>query len=127
MAKIKSTLTGTASGFDRAYSTVYRSETCAGMGGGDHVLVQTNSRPLSTVVESSSLRSRLDYNWKSGTYTRKNLDIVENARANINSLRIHPVTNGRHEASEKMQSWMGMGVQASVPTVKRKAKKGKGK
>jgi hypothetical protein len=127
MAKIKSTLTGPATGFSHAYSTIYRSETCAGMGGGEHVLVQTNSRPLNTLVESASLRSRLDYNWKSGTYTRKNLDIVENARANINSLRIHPVTNGRHEASEKMQPWMGQGMTGPVPTVKRKAKKGKGK
>jgi hypothetical protein len=126
MAKIKSTLTGTASGFDRAYSTIYRSETCAGMGGGDHVLVQTNSRPLNSFIEDSSLRSRLAYNWESGTYERKNLDVVENARANINSLRLHPVTNGRHEASEKMQPWMSNSAIMAVPTVTRKkSRKGK--
>jgi len=116
MAKIKSTLTGPARGQAEAYKRIHRSESCVGpIADGTDVHIQTSRRPLSAFVESDSLRSVVEYDWKTGTYARRQLDIVENARRQIRSLKVRPVTNGHHVPSEEMPNYgIGMAV-ASTP------------
>ena len=126
MGKIRSTITGGAAGdFHKgAYASIHHRDVCAGSTrDGTPVSVPVNSHPLSAYVESDSLRSRPVYNWETGTYSEQKLNIVENAHAQINRLKIHPVTNGRHEESEKMPRW-GMAV-ASTPAVSKTGKKRK--
>lgn len=121
MAKIKSTLTGTALGQCEANSRIHRSESCVGTTrDGTHVYAQTSARPLNDFVESASVRSVVNYDWRSGQYKRKELDIVENGRRNINSLCIRPVTNGRHVPSEEMPSY---GMAVAVPSNPKSRKK----
>jgi hypothetical protein len=115
MAKIRSTITGGASGdfHSKAYAAVHHRDICSGSTrDGTHVPVPVNSHTLDSMVEQDSLRTTNVYDYQTGTFSQRKLDIVENARANINRLKIHPVTNGRHEESEKMPTWGVMATPA---------------
>jgi hypothetical protein len=108
MAKIKATLTGTVN-HTQADCRIHRSEVCAGGAGDTLVHVQSNSKSLNSMIESASVRDQDVYDWKTGTMTKKKLDVLANARRNINTLCVHPVTNARAREDEKS----GMG---SSPT-----------
>jgi len=90
MAKIRSTITGTVN-HAMADKRAYRRDIPLG-----DINVPANSHPLSSMVESASLRSTERYDWQTGTFKREQLDVVDNARRNINTLKIRPVTNARH-------------------------------
>ena len=135
MGKVRSTITGGGSGSSSgdfhgsAYKRVHhRDSTCMTTANGTHVGIPSNSLALNDFVESASIRSKVVYDWQSGTYRQEKLDIVENGHTQINRLRVHPVTNGRHMESEKIPTW-GMAV-PSVPSVIKtntKIKKKRGK
>jgi hypothetical protein len=97
MAKIKSTLTGGSTvNHKKAYDRIYHREDCVGTTrDGIHVYAQVNSHPLDSMVESASVRTTSGYDWKTGEFKKKKLDIVQNAKNNINYLSVHPVTNAR--------------------------------
>ena|ERR1700676_2097343 len=105
MAKIKSTITG---GHEQAYKRIRHSESLAGTTrDGTSVHVQTNCRPLDSMVESESVRTTSEYDWKTGEFKKKKLDIVENAKRNINYLNVHPVTDARRHKDDDKQNGMG--------------------
>jgi sulfate adenylyltransferase subunit 1 (EFTu-like GTPase family) len=105
MAKIKSTITGT---YEQVYKRIHRSEVCAGGAGDTLVHVQSNSRPLSALVESASVRETDRYDWKTGRMVKEKLDVISNAKRNINTPKIHPVTNARNYADDSRSSGMNM-------------------
>ena len=107
------------------YSHMHRAEICAGMGGGTHVMAQSNSRPLTDFVESASIRSVPRYDWMNGTMTREPLDIVSNAHRNLNTLKIRPVTNARHFKDQENE-YCYPAVQ-SVPANPKQSKSSKSK
>jgi len=101
MAKIKSTLTGGGSksggvNHQKAYDHMHRSETCVGtVRAGESVHAQTNCVPLSAYVESGSLRESSRYDWKTGKFVKEKMDVMSNARDNMNYLKVRPVTDAR--------------------------------
>jgi hypothetical protein len=133
MGKVRSTITGGGSGatgdyHGKAYSRIHhRDSSCMTTANGTHVGVPSNSLALNNFVESDSVRSKVVYDWQSGTYRQEKLDIVENGHAQINRLRIQPVTNGRHVESEKMQGNRGWAVEMATPTVTKAKKPKRGK
>ena len=112
MAKIKSAGRPVVN-HDAADKRVYRRELCMGdTANGDHTSVSVNSKPLSSFVESASLRTTQRYDWATGTVRTEQLDVLDNARRNITCLHVRPVTNGRHMESERPYGNMSMGMPA---------------
>lgn len=127
MAKIRSTITGGTVNHSMADKRIYRSESCMGGAGDTLVYAQTNCRPLSSVIEKASVRTVDIYDWKTGTMKEKALDLVTNAKANINTPCIHPVTNARAREKEKNEygsmanpCCYGSGNQTPAPRGRRK-------
>jgi hypothetical protein len=101
MAKIKATLTGTIN-HTKAYDRVHHREQCLSMTRDDSTVhAQVNSRPLSSMIESGSVRTTERYDWKTGTMRKESLDVIDNAKRNINTLKVHPVTNARQYEEAK--------------------------
>ena len=128
MAKIKSTLTGTVN-HTKASDRIRHREECVGTTRDNTTVhTQTNSRPLSSMIESASVRTVGEYDWKTGTMKKRSLDVISNAKRNINTLKVHPVTNARNYEDDKPSGGMGAspccgygyGNQTPAPSGRRK-------
>ena len=127
MAKVKSTITGTVN-HSKADDRVYRREICAGTtADGTHITAMSNSKPLSSFVESASLRTTQRYDWQTGTVKTEQLDVLDNARRNITNLHVRPVTNGRHCESDRPYGNMAMGMAVPTPSPLSRSRKNRGK
>lgn len=95
---------------------------------GDHTSIPINSKPLSSFVESASLRTTQRYDWQTGTVKTEQLDVLDNARRSMSTLCIRPVTNGRHMESERPYGNMAMGMTAvPVSSPLNRSRKNRGK
>lgn len=121
MAKIKSTLTGPTVNHSMADKRVHRSESCAGTTrDGSHVYVQSNCKPLNSMVEKDSLVVEHDrYDWKTGTFGDVRGDVLTNAQRHISRLKFHAETAGR-QRNQKEKDLKSSGAVASVPTLGRR-------
>lgn len=83
-------------GHSKAYTRIHKREECVSeTRSGAKVDIQTNSRPLDSMIHKESLRTERVYDWQKGTSSQKPLDVLTNAQRNIHQTRITPVTNGR--------------------------------
>lgn len=121
MAKIKSTLTGPTVNHSQADKRIHRSESCAGTTrDGQHVYVQSNCKPLDSMIETASVRTQDVYEWKTGTMAKKKLDVLANAKRNINTLCVHPVTNARSRTKDEDYGYGGAMAYPVAPSGRRK-------
>ena len=128
MAKIKATLTGGSTvNHKAAYDRIRHREQCLATTHDDMAVhAQVNSIPLSSVVESASVRTVDEYDWKTGQMKKRSLDVIENAKRNINTLKVHPVTNARHDEVDKNEKGVpmccgfGYGNQTPAPRGRRR-------
>jgi hypothetical protein len=101
----------------KADKSVYRRElNVSETANGDTVSLSTNSLPLSSLVQSSSLRERDRYNWKTGEVVKEKMDVLTNAQAAINRHKFSTVT----DAGNKMNKGKGDGgpyCSPCVPTI----------
>ena len=133
---IKSTITGGGSGsaagggtgrvnHNKADDRVYRRQVSIGTtADGTHCYDATNSHPLSSLVEDASIRTTDRYDWATGTMHKEKIDILSNAKANINTLKVRPVTNARHY-EEPDCPWNRCQPAMATSAVIRKKKRGK--
>ena len=136
---IKSTITGGGSGsaagggtgrvnHNKADDRVYRRQVSIGTtADGTHCYDATNSHPLSSMIEDASVRTTDRYDWATGTMHKEKIDILSNAKANINTLKVRPVTNARHyeEPDCPWNPWNRCQPAMAISAVIRKKKRGK--
>lgn len=104
-----------------AYSKIRHREDCLSTIGDHSVHAQVNSRTLNSMVESASLRTTPVYNWETGTFSDKKMDVLDNARRHITSLKTCTVTSGRHDKKDDTNKLYGVGMAVpSVTTSRRK-------
>lgn len=121
MAKIKSTITGPTVNHSQADRRVHRSESLAGTTrNGVTVHVQSNSKPLNSMVEKDSLVVEHDrYDWKTGTFGDVRGDVLASAQRHIGRLKFHADTAGRQQQQKEIDKKSGCNV-ACVPSLHRR-------
>ena len=104
---------------DQADARIHRREGCIGVTSRSESYAQVNSRPLNEFVQKASLRQEEAYDYKTGMFVKRDMDILTNAQRQVNTLRIKTVTSGRQERQKDKEKKYPNRMYGSAPSTPR--------